>query len=380
MLVSGAATATAASLASVCTTSHISSALSAIKSFNGITLNTDSVTANAVYNETHTGQTFFPDDTIDYCNVTFSYTHNGLNDTVLVGYYMPAPSDYKNRFLATGGGGFAINSGSRSGPGGVMYGAAAGYTDGGFGGFSVNLDAVNLLANGTVNWPAIYMFGYQGIKEMTMIGKQFTQQFYSSTNGTKLYTYCQGCSEGGREGWSQAQRAGEEYDGIIAGAPALRYGQQQVNHLFASVVEQTLEYYPPSCEFDKIVNETIAACDPLDGKTDGVISRSDLCQLHFNMSSLIGTPYSCPATTATGSGFGKRQMGGGASSTPAQNGTVSEQGIEVVQTIINGLHDSEGRRAYISYQIGAAFDDAATTFNSDTGKWELVRTTCLQNL
>ncbi|PQE27725.1 Tannase feruloyl esterase protein [Rutstroemia sp. NJR-2017a BVV2] len=368
-LVSGATTATAASLASVCSTSHISSALSAIENINGITLNANSVTANAVYNETHTGETFFPDDTINYCNVTFSYTHNGLNDTVLLGYYMPAPSDYKNRFLATGGGGFAINSGAMSGPGGVMYGAAAGYTDGGFGGFSVNLDAVNLLGNGTVNWPAIYMFGYQGIKEMTMIGKQFTQQFYGSTNGTKLYTYYQGCSEGGREGWSQAQRAGEEYDGIITGAPALRYGQQQVNHLFPDVVEQTLNYYPPPCELAKIVNETIAACDPLDGKTDGVISRSDLCQLQFNMSSLVGTPYACAATTGRG-GFGKRQMPGG-SSEPAQNGTISEDGVRVAQTIVDGLHDSEGRRAYISYQIGAAFDDASTQYNADTGKWEL---------
>ena len=48
-----------------------------------------------------------------------------------------------------------------------------------------------------------------------------------------------------------------------------------------------------------IVNATIKACDPLDGRTDGVISRTDLCKLHFNMSSVIGQEYYCAAETST---------------------------------------------------------------------------------
>jgi tannase len=370
LLASSAAVAYATSLADVCSKTYVTSALPPDSSFNGITINALSVTANLVYNETHTGGTFFPDSTINYCNVTFTYTHNGLGDTVILGYYMPAPSAYKNRFLATGGGAYAIQSGSQSAPGGVMYGAASGYTDGSFGGFDVDFDDVFLLANGTVNWPIVYMFGYQAIKEMTVIGKKFTSNFYGSNN-TKIYTYYQGCSEGGREGWSQAQRAGEEYDGIITGAPALRYGQQQVNHLFSNVVEQTLNYYPSTCELDKIVNETIAACDPLDGKTDGVVSRSDLCQLQFNMSSIIGKSYYCAAETSSslGLGFGKRQS---TSTTPAQNGSVTAEAITVVQAITNGLHDSDGRRVYLGYQMGAGFNDAETSYNSETNTWELV--------
>jgi tannase len=199
LLASSAGAAYAASLASVCRTSYVTSVLPIDGTLNGITIDTTSVTANAVYNESHTGGTFFPDSTIDYCNVTFKYSHNGLGDSVILGYYMPAPSSYKSRFLATGGGAYAIQSGSMSAPGGVMYGAASGYTDGGFGGLSVNFDEVFLLANGTINWPIVYMFGYQGIKEMTIIGKQFTSNFYGG-NDTKVYTYYQGCSEGGREG------------------------------------------------------------------------------------------------------------------------------------------------------------------------------------
>lgn len=367
-ILSWAAAAYATSLSSTCTVSHIKSSLPEDGYILGVTFDHSSVTANAVYNTSYSNY-FFPDATIDYCNVTFSYSHAGSDDTVILGYYMPAPESYKNRFLATGGGAYAIQSGSQSAPGGVMYGAASGFTDGGFGSMDTDFDDIFLLGNGTINWPLVYMFGYQAIEEMTIIGKQFTKNFYGTTNSSRLYTYYQGCSEGGREGWSQAQRAGSEYDGLIIGAPAIRYGQQQANHLYSNVVEKTLDYYPPTCELEKIVNETIAACDPLDGRTDGVVSRSDLCQLHFNMSSIIGKPYYCAASTSSslGLGFGKRD-----STEPAQNGTVTAEAVAVAQTIVDGLHDSEGRQVYISYQMGASFEDAQTTYNSDTGEWELV--------
>ena len=105
---------------------------------------------------------------------------------------------------------------------------------------------------------------------------------------------------------------GEEWDGAITGAPAFRFSFQQVQHLYSNVVEQTLDYYPPRCELEKIVNETIAACDPLDGKTDGVVARSNLCKLHFNTSTIIGKPYYCAATSVmTGPPKAKRQMAGG---------------------------------------------------------------------
>jgi tannase len=366
--------ASAASLTEVCNSAYVQASLPTTDGTTaGITIDVTSATANAVYNTSVSGQTFFPDATFDYCNVTFAYSHNGKDDKVLLEYWLPSPDNFKNRYLSTGGMAYAINGGTSNLPGGVMYGAVAGITDGGFGGFDTSWDAVFLKSNGSINWDSVYMIGYQGIGEMTTIGKDFTKQFYNMSD-SKLYTYYQGCSEGGREGWSQIQKYGDVYDGVIPGAPAFRYGQQQVNHLFSNVVEQTLNYYPPSCELDKIVNETIFNCDALDGRSDGVVSRSDLCMLNFNLTSIIGLPYSCAASTSSGFGLGygknKRQFGGG-SSTPAQNGTVSAEGVAVAQTIIEGLHDSKGKRAYISYQIGAEFEDAATTYDSTTDTWGL---------
>lgn len=71
-------------------------------------------------------------------------------------------------------------------------------------------------------------------------------------------------------------------DGAITGAPAIRYSSQQSQHLYSNVVEQTLGYYPPPYELEKIVDEAIAAYDPVDDKTDGVVSHTDPYKLHVN--------------------------------------------------------------------------------------------------
>ncbi|CAI7605229.1 unnamed protein product [Penicillium palitans] len=98
----------ATSLGSACTVSRVRDSLPENDYILGVTFDHDSVTANAVYNSSHSDGTFFPDATIDFCNVTFSYTHSGLDQTVIVGYYLPSPDNFQNRFLATGGGAYAI--------------------------------------------------------------------------------------------------------------------------------------------------------------------------------------------------------------------------------------------------------------------------------
>lgn len=172
---------------------------------------------------------------------------------------------------------------------------------------------------------------------------------------------------------SQVQRWGDEYDGVVAGAPAFRFAQQQVHHVYPATVEQISGHVPEPCALDKIVNATIEACDPLDGRTDGVISRTDLCQLNFNLTSIIGESYYCAATTSTSLGFGfsKRADGTETSTTPAQNGTVSAEDVAIAQAIYDGLHDSEGNRAYLSWQIGSDLSDGDGTYNNDTGAYEV---------
>lgn len=123
-------------------------------------------------------------------------------------------------------------------------------------------------------------------------------------------------------------------------------------------------YYPPPCELEKIMNETITACDALDGKADGVVSRTDLCTMSYNINATLGLAYSCAAAPATAF----------SAATPAQDGTVSAQGIALAQKILEGLHDDEGKRAYFSYTPSSTFTDAQTQYNNETGEWELAVT------
>ncbi|PSR80925.1 tannase subunit [Coniella lustricola] len=357
----------AATLQDICSVSYVQAALPASDFFPGLTLDPSSVTTAITTNSSVAESDWYNAATIDYCNVTLAYSHNGIaNDIVHISYWIPAPNDFQNRYLSTGGGGLAINSGSTYIPTGIINGAVSGQTDGGFGSFDNQWDSVFLLANDTINWQSVYMFGYQAHHELATIGKQLAKSIYNVSDSETVYSYYLGCSEGGREGWSQVQRFADQFDGAVIGAPAIRYGQQQVNHLTSNVVQQTIGYYPPTCELEAIMNLTIAACDSLDGQADGVISRSDLCKLNFNVSSTLGTAYSCDATAA-------QVMGGitiGAAS-PAQNGTITAEGIEVANTILNGLYDSNGKFVYLSYQPGASFADAATTYNETSDTWGL---------
>ena len=210
-------------LSDVCTSSFATGSLPTTDFFPGITIDYESVVATASYNATTRAQAMFPDSIFDFCNVTFSYSHNGRNDNVVLTYWLPAPSAFRSRFLSTGGGGYLISSGNGSLPGGVIYGATTGTTDAGFGSLTTNFNQVYLLPGGTPDYHHLHMFGYQAIHEMSVLGKEFTRRFYSM-NDTRLFSYYQGrlpltftdfekaadyspgCSEGGRDGWSQIQR------------------------------------------------------------------------------------------------------------------------------------------------------------------------------
>lgn len=133
-------------------------------------------------------------------------------------------------------------------------------------------------------------------------------------------------------------------------------------------------YIAPPCEMEKIANATIAACDPLDGRTDGVVSRTDLCRLNFNLSSIIGESYYCAAETAStlGFGFSKRQAGASTSSSqPEQNGTVTAEAIALAERLYDGLLNSKGEQVFYGWQTASTFEDAAPTWDNDTQAWEV---------
>lgn len=64
-------------------------------------------------------------------------------------------------------------------------------------------------------------FDYRATHEMTILAKTMIRAFYGTTPGR---SYFNSCSNGGRQGLMEAQRFPDDYDGIMAGAPALHFG------------------------------------------------------------------------------------------------------------------------------------------------------------
>lgn len=214
-----------------------------------------------------------------FCRVTAILTHPPAGDRIRVWIGLPA-SGWNGRFEGVGGGGFS--GGSANGivaP--VAQGYAAGSTDtgheGGSGSFALDAD-------GKLNWLLIRDNAYLGVHEMTVTGKALAQAFYGTA---PQRSYWNGCSTGGRQGLSEAQRYPADYDGVLAGAPAINWTKLHVEQMWGTVVMKQLNNYVPQCKFAAAQAAAVAACDEMDGVKDGVIENPKACP--FDPKQLVGT-------------------------------------------------------------------------------------------
>jgi feruloyl esterase len=111
-------------------------------------------------------------------------------------------------------------------------------------------------------------FGYRSIHVTAVNAKQIVKQFYAQP-ATRSYFVA--CSTGGRQALMEAQRFPEDYDGIIAGAPANNWTRFQTGgHMWvASALNKDPESYIPQAKLKAFGDATNAACDKLDGIADG---------------------------------------------------------------------------------------------------------------
>jgi hypothetical protein len=213
------------------------------------------------------------------CRVTAISTHPPAGDKVRIFLAFPM-KDWNGRFQGVGGGGFSGgNPMAIRQP--AAQGFAAGSTDtgheGGSGSFALD-------SNGRLNWQLIRDNAYLGIHEMTVAGKALTEAFYGSA---PQRSYFNGCSTGGRQGLMEAQRYPADYDGIVAGAPAINWTKLHPEQLWGSLVMNEAKNFLPMCKFSAATAAAIAACDDLDGVKDGIIDDPVKCT--YDSKALVGT-------------------------------------------------------------------------------------------
>jgi feruloyl esterase len=119
-------------------------------------------------------------------------------------------------------------------------------------------------------------FGYRALHETTAKAKAIIDAYYDE--GLK-YSYYNGCSTGGRQGLMEASRFPEDFDGIVAGAPANPH-----IHLHAADIERNMRLRKiPGYELSRAKVATLHkavldACDTLDGVKDGLLENPEKCR------------------------------------------------------------------------------------------------------
>lgn len=230
---------------------------------------------------------YFSDAIIDACQVEATYINPNTNSTQThVKVWLPLGKEtWNERFVGTGGGGWQCTLGNGPMHNLIQAGFATANTDGGLRGMPFETD-YTLLSPGNPDTYLLERLGHRAIHDMTLLAKRAVQLYFEQPAKTNYYA---GCSTGGRQGIMEAARYPEDYDGYLIGAPAVRWNRMVINSMKDTVAMYRLRSFPSPCELGSIIEAAVEACDSLDGRTDGVIMRPDLCT--FSAVSAVNRPY-----------------------------------------------------------------------------------------
>lgn len=120
---------------------------------------------------------------------------------------------------------------------------------------------------------AVVDFGHRAAHLDNVWARRVAERYYGNTVARAYYA---GCSTGGRQGYSEAQRYPADFDGILAGAPVFNLvSLSVVNTANAAALARsglTAEAY------GGVAQRMLAKCDGLDGVKDGVIADPRQCR------------------------------------------------------------------------------------------------------
>jgi Tannase and feruloyl esterase len=152
-----------------------------------------------------------------------------------------------------------------------------------------------------------------------LAAKAFIAAFYGQ--GPR-YSYFDGCSQGGHEGLTEAQRYPDDFDGILAGAPAsITTELNSFNQPWLARVDFAAgRVILPPTKLPLLHDAVLARCDGIDGLADGQLDDPRRCEFD-------------PAVLACPAG----QDG---------SGCLTAAQVAVVRRIYSGAVDARGRALY----------------------------------
>lgn len=202
-----------------------------------------------------------------YCRVSVTL-RPAADSEIQSEVWLPAASAWNGKLLMEGGGGLvgSINTGGMANA--VREGYASASTDTGHTGSSGRF---------ALGHPEkITDFAYRAVHETAVEAKALIAAYYGRS---PRLSYFEGCSTGGRQGLMSAERYPEDFDGIIAGAPA--YDQIYISawrmRLLMTALASPQHALP--AEKLKLLNDAVLdQCDANDGVKDRLIGDPRSCK------------------------------------------------------------------------------------------------------
>jgi feruloyl esterase len=201
-----------------------------------------------------------------FCRVAATLTPSSDSD-IKVEVWLPA-AGWNGKFQAVGNGGWA---------GVISYASLAQAVAAGYAGASTDTGHIGNTAAFAIGHPEkVIDIGYRAVHEMTVKAKTVMEAFYGSMPKVSFWN---GCSFGGRQGITEAQRYPDDFDAIVAGAPAVNWmrlhGARMAINQRAHASEDS--YITPD-KYPAIHAAMLSACDASDGVKDGVVEDPTRCR------------------------------------------------------------------------------------------------------
>jgi feruloyl esterase len=187
------------------------------------------------------------------------------------------PDRWNGKFVMGGGGGFVgsvVNT--ALGYGVLQKGYATVGTDTGHRGNPIDASwALN-------NLERIVSFGHQAVHRTAVTAKALIADFYGKDISRSLFF---GCSRGGGQAMMEAQRYPEDFDGIVAGAPAYNWTEELggrnvwINQaMYPDPSDLSVATITPEVQ-ELMGNAVLQQCDRLDGLQDGILNNPLACDV-----------------------------------------------------------------------------------------------------
>ena len=127
-------------------------------------------------------------------------------------------------------------------------------------------------------------FGYQSEHQLALAAKAIIAKYYGTA---ARHAYFDGCSQGGHEGLTEAQRYPHDFNGIIAGSPASIMTELNLFYQAWNAQANTTADGRPiltTANLGPLHQAVLNKCDAADGTRDGLISDPFAC--HFDPASI----------------------------------------------------------------------------------------------